>query len=328
MFQSDGTLLSIDSTGAVIRWNTKGEVVQRRHFLWRHVPRASLSQAGRIAAIFNIKGIGDGVGIVDLSTNQVLRTFSEDDLTNVRMALSPDTTTFVVGRANSLVFHDLTEWKPVEVRTSLPVTGDLVFSPDSRRLALVNRIRTQIWSVPDRKPLCTLGTIVCAGPLAFSLDGKQVAIASGENVITLADAEGGAKQSEIKLDARVVHALAYGPLFHQLTAATDNGVHILDRRTVKEVIHLHGGQGAVRSLAFSFDQGLLATGGADTTVILWDMLPIMARATAAGEDAILKDQPLLWNDLGSIDALRGLIALRALKPPRRRKPSISSKSDS
>ncbi len=100
---------------------------------------------------------------------------------------------------------------------------------------------------------------------------------SGGDVITLADAETGIRQGEFKLDATVVCALAYGPWPHLLTVASDNGVHILDTRTGKEVVRLNGGQGTVRSVALSFDQGLLATGGDDTTVLLWDLRPILAR---------------------------------------------------
>jgi RNA polymerase sigma factor (sigma-70 family) len=322
VFQGDGSLLSLAEDGSVIRWDRKGNEALSRRPQWLQFNQFSLTEGGGMHVFGSIlradprRGQRNDSWIIDirgLLTNEPLIRVPEQELPNLRAALSLDGNTLVVARPETLTFHRLTTKEEAKVDTGLPSVPGLVFSPDGRRLALTNRRDTQIWSVTKMDKLCRLAKIVCAGPLEFSLDGKQVAVCSGDNVITLADADTGTRQGEIRLDASDIHALAFGPWPNLLTVATDKGVHILDTRTGKEVVHLNGGQGAVYSLAYSLDQGLLATGGADTTVLLWDTIPILARTTVAEQNDLPKDQALLWNDLGSADALRGVTALRAFR---------------
>jgi RNA polymerase sigma factor (sigma-70 family) len=307
-FQRDGSLLSLAEDGVVIHWDLKGDEVRRQRFSSPLVDRALLTDDGRMTAILETPRIG----IFDISTRKLLWELPGKELTRTRAALSPDRNTLVVAQAVSLSFHFLKEKALEEVNTGGPSVDGLVFSSDGRKVALVNHLGTRIWSVPQRRLLYTLEKIECYGLLTFSPNGSQLAVWSGANLITLVNEETRIPQSEIRLDARVVHALAFGPSPDLLTVGTDNGIHILDTRTGKEVLRWNGHNGAVRSLAYSLEQGLLATGGVDTTVLLWDLNSIFERRVGAEDGPMQKDQALLWNDLGSTDPLRGITALRAL----------------
>ncbi len=320
MFQTDGSLLSLAEDGMVILWNQKGEEVQRQHFPKQLLDCAALSEDGRMTAVQNTR-----VGIFDLFTGKSVRWISETATTNVRAALAPDRNTLVVAGENSLAFHFLNEKMVHEMRTRLPAVSDVVFSPDGQLVALMNPVGTRIWSVPKRKELCTLGTFQCAGLLAFAPDRSQVAVWSGGNVITLAHAETGIRHWEIKVDARVVRALAFGPRPDLLTIASENGIHIVNCQTGDELVRLNGGLGGASSLAYSLDRDLLACGCLDSTVLLWDVKSILGRGIIPDERPTLvkkivpesgllaKDPAILWNDLGSTDVSRGLVTIRALR---------------
>jgi WD40 repeat protein len=53
-------------------------------------------------------------------------------------------------------------------------------------------------------------------------------------------------------------------------------IRLLDVATGRELARLEGHRGYVPALAFSSDGSLLATGGSDTTVVVWDLSPYRA----------------------------------------------------
>jgi hypothetical protein len=72
----------------------------------------------------------------------------------------------------------------------------------------------------------------------------------------------------------------------------------------KKVAALEGHRGKVTRLAYSPDGRRLASGSADTTVLVWDV-----RGLTAGRGAAAKAPAGLWEDLGSPDAAMGYNAV-------------------
>jgi hypothetical protein len=94
------------------------------------------------------------------------------------------------------------------------------------------------------------------------------------------------------------------------TAGLDRTFRLWEVATHQERRRLEGHQGMVQSLVFSADGRTLASGGADTTVLLWDV----TGATGKGRPAKLTAEQLkaLWADLDNQDARQAYEAIGQL----------------
>jgi RNA polymerase sigma factor (sigma-70 family) len=74
-------------------------------------------------------------------------------------------------------------------------------------------------------------------------------------------------------------------------------VHLWNLTTGKKIAALPGHRGPVNTVAFSPDGSRLASGSADTTVLIWDLTQLNASAAVPDEKVLAR----LWSDLGSSD---------------------------
>jgi WD40 repeat protein len=113
--------------------------------------------------------------------------------------------------------------------------------------------------------------------LAFTADGKRLAVAAADGTVLLLDLAGGRELRKFKADDRAVLSAAFSPDGTVLaTAGADHTVRLWDGKTGDAGKVLKGHAGAVTAVAFAPDGKLLASGSLDGTVRLWD--------PAAGED--------------------------------------------
>jgi WD40 repeat protein len=141
---------------------------------------------------------------------------------------------------------------------------------------LVAEARADPLTVPlPAGAVCRLGTprLWAPGPiggLAFSPDGKALAIRCGETALRLWDLSDGKLRTMAAPTQHCVHCMAFSP--DGLTLASgDSDAMIQFREAAGGQVYrtLQGHAGTVTALAFAPDGRTLASAGADRTVILW-----------------------------------------------------------
>lgn len=155
----------------------------------------------------------------------------------------------------------------------------LAFSPDGALLASGSRDNSvRMWDVKTGKELFfSLAHNSEVHSVAFSPDGAILASGGGDGKIRLWDVKSG--QEKIALDAYrlQVECLAFSPDGKLLASAGqyDTEIRLWDTQTWQPTNILRGHKSiagyGVFSLAFNYQDTLLASGGADNSIRLWDI---------------------------------------------------------
>src|SRR5439155_12308509 len=119
---------------------------------------------------------------------------------------------------------------------------------------------------------------------AFSPDRKALATASGGAQVRVWDVGTGKLSSQGTWPVSVIGALAFGPGSRRLAGAgfEESVIYLADAKTGKILLGLQGHRAAIRSLAFSADGRLLASGDHSGTVRLWEVATGSSRGALGG----------------------------------------------
>jgi hypothetical protein len=107
------------------------------------------------------------------------------------------------------------------------------------------------------------------------------------------------------LPSRMYEEMAFSADSRLLASSDGNVVHVWDAATAGKVCTFRGHRGEVLSLAFSSDGRRLASGGEDSTVLIWDVTLPARRPGEVGE----KEVAAWWDDLAGADAARAWAAV-------------------
>ena len=257
----------------------------------------------------------------DTATGELTK-FAEIHHPPYALAVSPDGETMATYSFFGLHLRSLTSGKEIGPISGLGTT--LTFLPDGRILVLcydhairlvdcktcnvVGTISTgessfsSIAASPDGALLAT------CGPMGLTPEWSPVYVwetASGKLLCKLGDKTHGARCASFACDGR------------RLVAATKKSVNVWDVLTGDELSApdgkplLTGGHlGDVLCAAVSPDGKTIASGSADTTILLWNAADLLPKTPAA--DPGPKDLDRLWDDLRSDDAPTAYKAILAL----------------
>jgi WD40 repeat protein len=312
-------LLSVGGEPALKRWDVgrdAPEVQERRTLVLgeRLLQQASLSADGRALVTL---GIDNSVQLWDPAAGKAKSLLPAQSEYISGAGISGDAKTVVC-----IEQRQIHVWDATTGARRGPLNGTwhhrrVVFHPDGRTLAAGGGETDEVIELWDphtgrrREELRPPGRQ--AYGLAFSLDGQFLASGSWPDGGTVTLWQLGAAQERVDLALRPTGhpwTLAFSADGKTVFVGTDEGdIYLWDRAAAQPRARLRGHMGWVTTLAVHPGGRLLASGGTDTSVLLWDLIPPGAAGQDQGVVLTATEFATQWAHLVGDDAVRAYRAL-------------------
>ena len=190
------------------------------------------------------------------------------------LRLSPDGKWVAADRGDGIDVYDATGQGRLHIPGQRPHRGTMIFSPDGKLLAWPGDRDgiIHLWDIKAAKKLRWWPTGQRKTQvLVFSPDGRSIAGADRED-IRIWDIATGKEQMTLRGQSWIV-SLAFSASGRLLAGGAEKAgqIQLWEVASGQEMRRTTGPQAAVSCLGFTADSRMLASGGADTTILLWDL---------------------------------------------------------
>jgi WD40 repeat protein len=253
-FSPDGKTLatgSVDNTARL--WDVGTRAAKTTLTGAEDVRSLAFSPDGKtLATVYNNPGmvaVSQPVQLWDLATGQVARSFAARSLT---LRLRPN---------------------------------NVAFSPDGATLATASSMDVQLWNAATGQQTGGTKDGGTGCGLAFSPDGKLLAVGRAQGEIQLLDAAIGQVTATLTGHTKTVWSVAFSPDGKTLASGSEDGtIRLWSVASGQSTATLTGHTQNVNSVAFSPDGRTVASGGYDKTVRLWSVANGQSTATFTGHE--------------------------------------------
>ncbi|HKI32920.1 MAG TPA: PQQ-binding-like beta-propeller repeat protein [Gemmataceae bacterium] len=323
-------LVSASPDGLICAWDvTSGKELRRK----RVNPQAREALGGVVLSPDGRHLLAGGLRegrLCDAATGETLLSLEETNTNLLAGAFTPDGSRFAIAAAsdpigglNLRVYEVATGQQLRELRKGTQTTA-ITLAPDGQLLVAVEKggnapTELHAWDLTTGKERWQAKlSSADVRALAFAPDGKVLASGGEAGAVTLWEGPTGRELRGLPTPkAEVVTAVQFSPDGRLLAAAyllADKKPHV----RVWEVAsgtprhEFTGHTGEVTALCFAPDGKALATGAADTTVLLWDLTGRTAEKTPKGTPTA-EELDKLWAGLNDGDGRAGFKAMRRLQ---------------
>jgi RNA polymerase sigma factor (sigma-70 family) len=212
----------------------------------------------------------DGTRLWEVESGKELRHLAVKSIKRVTLSFSPDAKLLALALADRTVrlFEVASGKERLQWDSNQDYIRCLAFSPDAKQVASAGPDGARIWSAADGKLVWRLGGPAEPLAVAFSPSGRTLATADTDGQFL----ENGDYESKCT-------------------------IRLWDLHCGQEIRAIAGDQGRINGLAFTPDGHALASGGGDSTILLWDLTWASKDAKSGAAELTATQLETLWSDL-------------------------------